>query len=169
MGQPELIAAREPAPVLSPEEVFARYHTMVYRLAAARTGSRHHADDILQEVFLRYIRSSPSFLEEEHRKAWLLRTTVNCCNSLLGSAWQRRTVPLQDRFAVRQKEHSDVWDAVMKLKPDHRTVIHLFYYEDCSVAEIAQTLELSESAVKVRLHRARQKLRVLLEGGHEDV
>lgn len=169
MAQPERLISPPEAAELTSEEVFQRYHDMVYRLAASRTGSRHHADDVLQEVFLRYIRSRPVFLEEEHRKAWLLRVTVNCCNSLMGSAWLRRTVPLEERFAIRLKEHSELWDAVMRLSPTYRTVIHLFYFEDCSIAEIAKILDLSESAVKVRLHRARGKLRNLLEGVSNDV
>lgn len=168
MAQPDRIASVDSGELTS-EEVFERYHEMVYRLAASRTGSRHHADDVLQDVFLRYIRSRPVFLEEEHRKAWLLRVTINCCNSLMGSAWLRRTVPLEERFAIRLKEHSELWDAVMKLSPTYRTVIHLFYFEDCPIAEIAEILGLSESAVKVRLHRARNKLRSLLEGVCNDV
>lgn len=169
MTQSEPIVRTADSSEWTAEEVFSHYHTMVYRLAASRTGNRHHADDVLQEVFLRYIRSKPVFLEEEHRKAWLLRVTINCCNDLLGSAWARRTVPLDERIPIRLKEHSDLWDAVMKLTPAYRTVIHLFYYEDCSIAEIARVMEISESAVKVRLHRARKKLRHLLEGVCNDV
>jgi len=152
-------------PGMTPEEVFRRYRDTVYRLAVARTGSTHNADDILQEVFLRYIRSAPLFLDEEHRKAWLLRVTVNCCNSFMGSAWRRHTVPLEENLGARPKEQSDLWDTLRSLSPTHRTVIHLFYYEDRSVREIAEILEISESAVKVRLHRARNKLRDLLEEG----
>ena len=160
---------RVPAPAadsgLTPEKVFQRYRDTVYRLAVARTGSIHNADDVLQEVFLRYIRSAPLFFDEEHRKAWLLKVTVNCCNSFMGSAWRRRTVPMEENMGARPKEENDLWDALQSLSPAHRTVIHLHYYEDRSVREIADILEISESAVKVRLHRARNKLRDLLEEG----
>lgn len=150
---------------LTPEEVFLRYRDTVYRLALARTGSTHNADDVLQDVFLRYVRSAPLFLDEEHRKAWLLRVTVNCCNSLMGSAWRRHTVPMDENMGARPKEQSDLWDTLQSLSPTLRTVIHLFYYEDRSVRDIAEILGISESAVKVRLHRARNKLRDLLEEG----
>lgn len=66
------------------------YGDMVYRLALAQTQSSHDADDVFQEVFLRYLRSAPAFREEEHRKAWLLRVTVNCCKKLHGSFWRRQ-------------------------------------------------------------------------------
>lgn len=64
------------------EETLNKYSLMVYRLAYFQTGTRHDADDIYQEVFLRLIKVNPSFESEEHRKAWLIRVTVNCCNSL---------------------------------------------------------------------------------------
>ena len=66
---------------LSPEEGFAsileRYEKMVYGFALARTGSRADADDVFQEVFLAYFQCGKHFQEEEHRRAWLLRTTLN--------------------------------------------------------------------------------------------
>ena len=76
--------------------VIEKYSDMVYRLAYARTGSRHDADDVYQEVFLRYFRKKPVFDSEEHRRAWLLRVTVNCSNTFLSSAWHRRTVGLPE-------------------------------------------------------------------------
>ena len=162
-------AYQTPEPVgssgMTPEEVFLQYRDTVYRLALARTGSIHNAEDVLQDVFLRYVRSAPLFLDEEHRKAWLLRVTVNCCSSLLGSAWRRHTVPMDENMGARPKEQSELWYILQSLSPTHRTVIHLFYYEGRSVREIAEILSLSESAVKVRLHRARSKLRDLLEEG----
>jgi len=54
------------------EETVRRYSDMVYRLAFARTGNTADAEDVYQEVFLRYLRSDPQFTSEEHRKAWLL-------------------------------------------------------------------------------------------------
>lgn len=71
-----------------------RYGPMVYRLALAQTHSAHDADDVFQEVFLRYVRGAPDFTEEEHRKAWLLRVTANCCKKLRGSFWNKHTVSL---------------------------------------------------------------------------
>ena len=80
-------------------EAVAQYGSAVYRLAYAMTRSRSDADDVFQEVFLRLHRSAPDFLNEAHRRAWLLRVTANCAKSLLASPWRRRTLPLEDVYA----------------------------------------------------------------------
>ena len=71
------------------DAVMRKYADMVYRLAYSRTGSTFDADDILQEVFLRYIRADKTYNDEEHRKAWLIRITINCTRSFASSAWNR--------------------------------------------------------------------------------
>ncbi len=95
--------------------VIEKYSNMVYRLAYARTGSRHDADDIYQEVFLRYFRRKPVFDSEEHRKAWLLRVTVNCSNSFLSAPWQRRTMGLPEDLPYEggRKDHLDLQNTVV--------------------------------------------------------
>lgn len=147
----------------SAEQAFLQYRDMVYRLAVARLGSGAAAEDVVQEVFLRYVRTTPVFAEAEHCKAWLLRTAINCCRSFKTSAWSRRTVPLTVDVAVRMRERSEIYYAVLQLPPEHRTVIHLFYYEGYAVREIAELTDTREATVKTRLHRARQKLRELLD------
>lgn len=148
------------------EEMFNKYHNTVWRLALARVGNTSCADDILQEVFLRAVQKQPTFESEEHCKAWLIKVTVNCSNSFLGSAWRRHFAALKCDIAESfemPKETSDVYLAVQKLKPRYKTVVHLFYYEDMSVAEIASALNLSESCVKQRLKRAREQLKAFME------
>lgn len=153
----------------SVDEILDRYSAMVYRLAFARTKSRFDADDILQEVFLRYIRFKPDCRDEEHCKAWLIRTTVNCSKTLLTSAWFRKTAPLNDTLYSEMEEHSEVYYAVLSLPAKYRTVIHLFYYEEYAVAEIADLLKCKQSTVKSQLHRARIMLRAKLKGEAIDV
>ena len=68
------------------EEVMKRYQNMVFRLAYSYTRSRSDAQDMCQEVFLRYFRKRPRFDSEEHRKAWLLRVTLNRARSHVSSA-----------------------------------------------------------------------------------
>lgn len=79
-------------------EVVQRYSHMVYRLAFARTGNRADADDVYQEVFLKLFASDPDFESEEHRKAWLIRTTIHVSVNLLKSAWRRRVLPAEELF-----------------------------------------------------------------------
>ena len=148
---------------LSAAEVFKRYSDMVYRLAFSRAKSRADADDILQEVFVRYIRSAVEFSEEEHRKSWFILVTLRCSKNYLSSAWMRRTVPLdevaRDMPSVQEDYCGEVYEAVMQLPTKYRTVVHLFYYEGYTITEIAQLCAMPEATVKTHLYRARERIR----------
>ena len=147
------------------EEAMERYQTMVFRLAYSYTRSRSDAQDLCQEVFLRYYCRRPIFASEEHRRAWLLRVTVNRCKSHLSSWWVRRTVPLDDRIPMPEPEALQLDEALRQLGEKDRLVIHLFYYEECSTREIAKMMHCTEGAVRTRLTRARQRLGEILKGG----
>ena len=147
------------------EEVMGRYQTMVFRLAYSYTRSRSDAQDVCQEVFLRYFCSRPPFPSEEHRRAWLLRVTVNRCKTHLTSWWVRRTVPLDDRIPMPEPEPQALDEALRQLAEKDRLVIHLFYYEECSTREIARLMRTTEGAIRTRLTRARQRLGDILKGG----
>ena len=147
------------------EEAMGRYETTVFRLAYSYTRSRSDAQDICQEVFLRYYCRRPIFASEEHRRAWLLRVTVNRCKNHLNSWWVRRTGPLDDRIPMPEPEYLELDEALRRLPEKDRLVIHLFYYEDCSTREIAKLTRTTEGAVRTRLTRARQQLGRFLKGG----
>ena len=141
-----------------------RWGDMVYRLALARTASVPDAEDVFQEVFLRYFRHEDQFRTDEHRKAWLLRCTVNRCKSVLASPWRKRTVPLETAEEVGvEDDYREVYSAVLSLPGKYRTAIHLHYFEGLSVSEIAQMLQAAEGTVKSQLSRGRALLRELLE------
>lgn len=151
------------------KDVVETHAPSVYRLAYARTGNRDDAEDIVQEVFLRLVRANPELHDGEHVKAWLLRVTVNCCNSLFRSPWKKRVEPLDEGMpAALPEEHGEVLDAVLSLPGQYRTAVHLFYYEELSIREVARVLGKSEQAVKNLLHRARGLLRDKLKGGADD-
>lgn len=150
-------------------ETVRKYSDMVYKLALSRTKNKADADDVFQEVFLRYMKNIDKIEDEEHLKAWLIRVTVNCSKSLSMTAWARNTVPLDEEISFSTPEQSDVYFATLELPPKYRTVIHLFYYEDMSVAQIAEALETKESTVKSQLSRAREMLKQKLKGGYDYV
>lgn len=151
------------------ERVFHQYADMIYRLAYSHTQNRNDADDVFQEVFLRYMKGTKSFESEEHEKAWLIRVTVNCCKKLWSSAWFRHTVELDENLALEMPEESDVYHSLLQLPKKYRTVIHLFYYEDMPVAQIGRILGMKESAVRTQLTRARNLLKTKLKGDFDDV
>ena len=148
-----------------------RYLTMVYRLAHARTGSVQDAEDVAQDVMLRLSRHERSIRNEEHLKAWLIRATVNRANSLFRSAWRRKTLPLEAAARTEMPEppqHDALTDALSALSPKQRVVVHLYYYEEMRVDEIAAALGIRPDAVKMRLSRARAELRRRLNGKGEE-
>ena len=145
------------------EEAVRRYADMVYRLAFARMGNTSDAEDVFQEVFLRYLTSAPDFASEEHRKAWLLKVTVNCAKKLHTAPWRRRTEPLDETVAAPSREDTDLWEQLRRLPERYRTVLHLYYYEGLSTRETAALLGCRDATVRSQLTRARQKLRELMK------
>ena len=147
----------------TPAELARAYAPAIFRLAYARTGSRADAEDIMQEVFVRLLRAGPDFADRAHARAWLLRVAANCANDWFRAPWRRREGPLTDSLPAPEHEDGGVVEAVLALPAKYRTAVHLYYYEELSVAEIAKITGKSESAVKSRLFRARAMLREALK------
>lgn len=158
----------------SVRESIEKYTDMVYRLAFSMMKNKYDADDIHQEVFVQYISNYAMLENEEHKKAWLIRVTVNTCKNWWKSAWQRKicgmfegqAVVEEDALILQWEMQNPVVEQVRKLPQKYKVVIHLFYYEEMSIKEIAEVLGLKESNVRARLTRARQKLKEVLK---EDV
>ncbi len=150
---------------LAVDGVLQRHAATVYRLAYARTRCAEDAEDIFQEVFLRYVRKAPKFQSEEHEKAWLIRVTVNYIKSYYNAADRRHTQAAETLPEDRSFVQDDFELMLLSLPEDYRVEVHLFYGERMSVRQIAQVMGKSENAVRVRLTRARQMLRKSLQGG----
>ena len=148
------------------DEVIEKYADMVYRLAFSRVKNKNDADDIFQEVFLRYIKNEREFETEEHRKAWLIRVTINCSNSFFSSAWIQKFVPIAETEPdpYEGPEELGLHEVLMELPVKYRTVLHLFYYEDLPINEIGRILKRKPATVKTQLMRARQMLKEKLKG-----
>ena len=151
------------------QKVIEKYSPMVYRLAYSLVKSRADADDIHQEVFLKYMKYRPRFESEEHEKAWFIRVTTNQCRNWWKTAWRKRIVSLSEYkeedvtqdFSVEKNE--DIIEIVKLLPQNYRVVIHLFYYEELSVEEISNILGRKASTVRTQLTRARKQLSELLK------
>ena len=154
------------------EELAERYSDRLFAAAFSLTKNPQVAEDIVQETLLRYHTSNKEFESEEHIRAWLYRIAVNKAKNLNLSGWRRRNVPLDDYSASLSfgaPEESELFSCVMEMPKKYRIVIHLYYFEDYSVKEIGDLLNLRESAVKQRLYRGRQYLKERLkEGWHND-
>lgn len=152
------------------EQVMKFYMPMVYRIAFTRLGNASDAEDITQDVFLKYFKANETFNNEEHRKAWLIRCTINCTNSLVTSAWNRHKASEEALEGIgttdaldRLEQQTAVAEAVMKLPEKYRTVIHLFYFEDLSITQISELTGIRESTLKSQLSRARDMLKPMLK------
>ena len=150
----------------------AVYRAMVYRLAYGCTGSGFDADDISQEAFLRLYKYKKPFNGSEHKKAFLIRVTINLCKDLQKSAWIKRRTELDEnmQYGGGYNEAENVLrEYILQLKPKYRAVVYLFYYEGYSVAETAKILKISETAVTTRLSRARNQLKAQLINNKEEI
>lgn len=151
------------------EGIYRRHYLMVYRLALAKCGGkRENAGDVFGEVFfqlLKYLNKGRTFNDENHEKAWLIRVTLNCSKVIFLTYSRENTSELtQEQFyAMMDNDTSEVYEAVMELPEKYRIVIHLFYYEDYSIKEIAEIIGANENTVKSRLSRARKMLKSDIE------
>jgi RNA polymerase sigma-70 factor (ECF subfamily) len=173
--EPVVDPANGASPSTETRDVVLRHRDMVYRIALTHTRCRGDADDVFQEVFLTYHRKRPECNDEEHLKAWLITTTMNCARRAVTNSWRTRVVPLrpaqdepvaEDTFTFATAEQDAIFRAMSKLNEVYRSVLHLFYFEDLPVAGIAAALGLDAGAVRTRLSRGRALLRTELQGGY---
>jgi len=148
-----------------------RYWNSLFVAAFQICKNREDAEDVVQDTFLQYHTSKKEYESEEHIRAWLLRVAINKAKNVNLTFWRRNKQPLEDYIETlpfETKEDSNLFEAVLALPEKYRVVIHLFYYEDYSVQEIAGVLKLSESNVKIRLSRGRKMLKEALKEEWED-
>ena len=138
--------------------LFRQYSNMVYRLAYSYLHSSQDSEDLVQTVFLKLI-DKGTIPEPGKERAYLTRTTINCCKDQLKSAWRKRTVPMEDELTFQKPEDRELFRAVMDLPEKYRIVIYLHYYEGYTFPEIAAFLKISPSGVSMRVHRAKKLLK----------
>jgi RNA polymerase sigma-70 factor (ECF subfamily) len=135
---------------------------MIFRLAMTYLKNIPDAEDVTQDVFIKLYKHKKEFSSAEYEKAWLIRVTINASKDVLKSAWLKRNVPIMEDIAFEHKEQSDLFFTVHRLDYKYRIVIHLYYYEDYSIKEIAKILKIKETTIQTRLQRARKQLEEIL-------
>ena len=141
------------------------YHGSVYRLAYSYVRNAADAEDICQDAFIKLYEHEGCFDSDEGCRAWLFRVTINLSISQLRKAKRNRTEELDEAIPAPEAEGSEVAEAVAGLPLPYRTAVHLYYYENLPVKEVARLTHTTVSAVTTRLARARKKLREILERG----
>ena len=147
------------------------YGNSILRMAYSYLHNMEDAEDILQETLLRCIQTKPTFESSVHEKAWLLRVAANLSKDRLRSEKLREHADideLDETLAAEQRNDlAFVWDAVKQLPPHYREAVHLFYCEDCTIAQISKILNRKESSVRSDLHRGREKLKEILKEAYD--
>ena len=148
------------------EELIREYKNHLFAVAFSICKSASDADDVVQDTFMKYHFSKKKFSSREHIRAWLLRVAINKAKDVNRSFWKQNSTSIEDYIETLELPNSDDRDLlsdVLALPEKYRIVIHLHYYEEYSVAEIAELLSLSESNVKIRLSRGRSMLKARIQ------
>jgi RNA polymerase sigma-70 factor, ECF subfamily len=168
---PELLEACRRGERRACEELVRATNRRVYSLALRLVGDRHDAEDVAQDAYLRVFRGLDGFREEARFETWLYRIVANSAMNLLRTrgrfgevlSEEELDVPVPDRQADRTADRDELARAMEALPPSGRVVLWLKDVYGLSCREIGEELGIEEGAVKVRLHRARKRLRDVLE------
>ena len=142
-----------------------KYMDTVFRVAMNYLKNKTDADDVTQNVLLKFYKSGVDFESEEHVKHWLIRVTLNECKNFLRFPWQKYA-SLEDYMETLQMpepEHREMLNAVMTLPTKYRMILYLYYYEGYATAEIADFLQIPNGTVRTRLARGREQLKKILK------
>lgn len=142
------------------------YIDVVYRVSLSYCKNKSDAEDVVQNTFIKLLKTDTEFVDDEHIRNWLVKVAVNECKNISKSFWYRNITSfdeLEKEPEYTQSDEKELFEEVMKLPKKYSVVLHLYYYEGYSVKEIAQILEISESNVQTRLMRARNKLKENLQ------
>ncbi len=148
----------------SVEKIFDEYGNMLYRIAFVMMKNSFDAEDMVQDILIKYMECKKNFETEEHRKAWLIRVTINLCKNRLRFYRNHPKISMEQLSRYYESEEDTaVMDALLLLPRKYREVLLLHYVEGYQGKEIAAMLGLSQAAVRKRLERGRRKLGELLE------
>ena len=153
------------------ERLYERYCDKVYRKCLSFTKDPVRAEDLTHDIFLKLVVKLSSFREQAKFSTWLYSITYNYCTDQLRSHnlrrevymddnWERLDVGSDDGLAeLVEMEALQLERALHQLAPDEQTLLLMKYQDDISIRDIADLNGLTESAVKMRLKRSRDKLR----------
>ena len=137
------------------------YKDTIYNIAYTYFKNISDSEDIVQEVFIKYLNSEKVFKNLDNEKYFLIRVTINECKNQLKSSWKKKVL-VDDESILNVSDDTEkekYFNIVTSLEPKYKEVIVLYYYENLKINDIAQILKISTSNVKKRLERGRLKIK----------
>lgn len=147
-----------------PADIAYTYTDMLFRISFSMVGTVDDAEDILQNVFLKYHTKKPQFRDGEHCKAWLIRVTINESKNFLRFRMRRRKTDITALEEILpDNTEQEIFTDLMLLPPKYKTVLHLYYIEGYRTMEVAEMLGISPAAVRKRLEKGRKQLKLIYD------
>lgn len=138
-----------------------KYEVQMYNMARSIVRRDEDCADAMQEAVFKAYRALPSLNHPAYFKTWLFRILINECNMILRK--QARVIMLAELPEIGEappeiSDRLDLRQAIYRLEEVSRNIVILFYFQDLPMHQIAEMMDMSVSAVKTRLHRARHTL-----------
>ncbi len=139
---------------------YDKYHKMIYNIAYTYFKNYDDACDVIQEVFIKYLKQG-NFKSEQYERHWLIRVTINVCKNEVKR--KKKQINLNDETINNLKddytEKEYIFHQISQLDDKYKVVIILHYYNNLPIKEIAEILKVSESCIKMRLKRGKEMLK----------
>lgn len=143
-------------------EAVLKYSDMLYKVCIVILCNEQDVQDAIQDTFCRYLEKKPAFHDEEHEKAWLIRVATNICRDMIRFRIRHPKVSIEElENSLVAPEQKETLKEFLELPVKQKTVIYLRYVEGYHINEIADILGITEGAVKMRLRRGREQIRLL--------
>lgn len=142
-------------------EAVMKYSDMLYKICIVILCNEQDVQDAVQDTFCRYLEKGPDFCDEEHEKAWLIRVATNICRDMIRFRIRHPKVCIDElENFLAAPEDRETLKEFLELPAKQKTVIYLHYVEGYRIREIADILGITEGAVKMRLKRGKEEVRL---------
>jgi RNA polymerase sigma-70 factor (ECF subfamily) len=150
-------------------DIYSRHVKTIYRICYTYMKNPADTEDVVQETFIKLMKSGGAFENEEHEKAWLIRTATNLCIDNLKHWWRKREnlEDYENTLGTDDFQLDYTLEAVINLPDKYKTVVYLYYYDGYTSVEISRILSKPQSTIRNYLHEARNVLRTKLGSDFE--
>ena len=136
------------------------YKDMIYSIAYTYTHNRSDAEDICQDVFIKYLNSSVEFKTLDNEKYWIIRVVINTSKSYLKKSWKEKVILNYEIVSAGPSDvNSKMFELIHGLSNKYKEIIVLYYYENLKIDEISKILHITKDNAKKRLQRAREMIK----------